>query len=134
MTEFTSEPTTTAVVCTVPGCVGPYDDENSHADENPAFNLHYAAGYEGDLPLDAHGTMDATTEGRWKLYVEVTPVRDELTAEEGLELAQAIATQAERVHALNSAMDGTREPTRVQAWFDAHPNCGRFLISAGAAL
>ena len=105
----------TPTVCSIVGCTGPYDDENSHTDENPEFNLHFAAGYDGDLPLDAHPTMDAVTAGRWKLYIDVRPGPDDLTAVEGLELARAIAEQAEHVQALNDALD-------AQAWFDSHPN------------
>ncbi|TFC00259.1 MULTISPECIES: hypothetical protein [unclassified Cryobacterium] len=112
--------------CPVIGCTGPYDDESSHADENPVLNLHYAAGYEGDLPLDAHGTMDSTTGGRWRLYVEVSPVRGELTATEGIELALAIATQARNVRELNSALDRLEHcppviTPKLRSWFDAHP-------------
>lgn len=61
MNKIISEPTATDLVCPVIGCKGPFDDESSHADENPGLNLHYAAGYEGDLPLDVHGVMDSTT-------------------------------------------------------------------------
>ena len=115
MLEATTVPPTTLVVCPVNGCTGPYDDENSHTDENPEFNLHYAGSYEGDLPIDVHPVMDTVTWPRWALYIEVLAQRGENTPIQAIAIAQLIIEQAEHVQALNNALD-------AQAWFDAHPN------------
>lgn len=105
----------TLTVCSVVGCTGPYDDENSHADENPEFNLHFAAGYDGDLPIEVHPVMDSTTWPHWALSVDVPARGPEHTPAEAIAIAKVIIEQAEHTQALNDAID-------AQAWFDDHKN------------
>jgi hypothetical protein len=115
MLEATTVPPTVPVVCPVNGCTGPFYDENSHSDKNPEYNLHYAAGYDGELLIDVHPVMDSTTWPRWALYLEVLAQRDEHTPTQAIAIAQLIIEQAAHVQALNDALE-------AQAWFDAHPD------------
>ena len=115
MLEATTVPPIADILCPVIGCTGPFYDENSHADKNPEFNLHYAGSYEGDLPIDVHPVMDTVTWPRWALYIELLAQRGENTPTQAIAIAQLIIEEAEHVQALNDALD-------AQAWFDSHPN------------
>ena len=107
----------TTVPCTIIGCTGPFYDESSHADENPEFNLHYADGYDGDLPLEVHPVMDSASWPYWSLTLDVPARGGEHTPAAAIAIAQVITEQAERVQTLNDAID-------AQEWFDTHPNPG----------
>jgi len=104
----------TTVPCTITGCTGPFYDESSHADENPEFNLHYADGYDGDLPLEVHPVMDSASWPYWSLTLDVPARGGEHTPAAAIAIAQVITEQAEHTQALNDAID-------AQIWFDTHP-------------
>ena len=112
----------TTVPCTIIGCTGPFYDESSHADENPEFNLHYADGYDGDLPLEAHPVMDSASWPYWRLSVDVPARGGEHTPAAAIAIAQVITEQAERVQALNDEID-------AQIWLDNHPDPDSELVS-----
>ena len=107
--------------CLVVPCVGPFYDNSSHSDENPEYNLHYAAGYDGDLPLEVHPVMDSASWPYWTLSVDVPARWGEHTPAVAIALARVITEQAERTQALNDAID-------AQAWLEAHPNPREELV------
>ncbi|MBB5641779.1 hypothetical protein [Cryobacterium roopkundense] len=97
--------------CSIEGCVGPTYDPESHAEADALLNLHNAVAYENDL-LEVTPAMFTATEGRWILSVEIA---NEMTPAEAIAAADELHRQAERVQALNDAVE-------AQAWFDTHPN------------
>ena len=107
--------------CLVVPCVGPFYDNSSHADENPEYNLHYAAGYDGDLPLEVHPVMDSTSWPYWRLSVDVPARGDEHTPAAAIAIARVITEQAEHTQALNDEID-------AQEWLDTHPDPDSELV------
>ena len=112
---------TITITCPIVGCVGPAYDPSSHADTDPIENLHYADGYDGDLPLDVHPVMDSASWPYWTLSVDVPARGGEHTPAAAIAIAQVITEQAEHTQALNDAID-------AQIWFDTHPDPDSELV------
>lgn len=116
--QITSAPTSPDFVCPVVGCTGPYGDVESHENADPALNLHNAEAKNTNL-LEVEPAMFNATYGRWILSVEI---KNEMTPNEAIEAADQLHVQAERVQAMNDAIE-------AEEWFDIHPNPGAVLVA-----
>lgn len=112
---------TITITCPIVGCVGPAYDADSHAETDPAKNLHNAATYDSEL-VHVVPAMFTATEGRWILDVSMA---QEMTPAETITAAAELIAQAERVQAMNDEID----TAEAAEWVAANPDWGNVPMS-----